>query len=140
MKGGFYNIMEFWVYISHLKDEKFDYDIENPNGNDQYAPKPIGGGYRIDGLYWGIVHRVLDHNKNTKQTDWGTFVEKLTNIDLIQLLSEYVSSYEKIHKNFNEKFNNGQYKYPEWAKTNFLLEFAKELPDGEYLLVGQELF
>jgi hypothetical protein len=49
-------------------------------------------------------------------------------------LSEYVSYYEE----FNKKFN-GKYKYPPWEKTSSLLEFAKKLPDGEYLLVGQEL-
>jgi hypothetical protein len=135
MKGGFDNIMESWVYISHLKDEKFDYDIENPNGDSQYAPKPIGGGYSIYQLYWDIVRRALNHNENTKQTDWGTFVVKLTNINLIKLLSEHVSYYEKMHEK-----SKGDYKLPDWERTGSLLEFAKELPDGEYLLVGQELF
>jgi hypothetical protein len=123
--------MEYWVYIAHLKDEKFDYDIENPNGNDQYAPKPIGGGYRIDQLYWNIVHRTLNHNENTKQTDWGTFVVKLTNIDLIQLLSDYASIYEK--------FNKEDYTSFYWKMFSEFFELVKELPDGEYLLVGQEL-
>jgi hypothetical protein len=135
IKGGFDNTMDYWVYIAHLKDEKFDYDIENPNGDRQYAPKLIGGGYRIDQLYQNIVHRTLDHEENTKQTDWGTFVVKLTNIDLIQLLSEYESIYEKYHAKVK-----GDYKLPDWEATSALLEFAKKLPDGEYLLVGQELF
>jgi hypothetical protein len=124
-------IMELRVYISHLKDEKFDYDIENPKGDSQYAPEPISVWYRIDELYWDIVHKVLDHNENTKQTDWGTFVIKLTNINLIQFLSNYISYYEK--------FNNEKYKNPDWKTTSSLLNLAEKLPDGEYLLVGQEL-
>jgi hypothetical protein len=127
--------MAFWVYLSRLKDEEFDYDIENPNGDSQYAPKPIAGGYSIYQLYQNIVHRTLNHDENTKQTDWGTFVVKLTNINLIQLLSEHERYYEKNHEKFK-----GDYKLPDWEGTSSLLEFAKELPDGEYLLVGQELF
>jgi hypothetical protein len=37
--------MELQVYISQLKDEEFDYNIEGPIGNIQYAPKAI---------YWGV--------------------------------------------------------------------------------------
>jgi hypothetical protein len=118
--------MDLQVYISRLKDEQFDYDIENPNGDRQYAPKPISLWYRIDKIYKDIVRKVIDDNENTKKTDWGTFVVKLTNTDLIQFLSTYVSFYEK-------------YKGLDWENTSSLLEFAKKLPDGEYLLVGQEL-
>jgi hypothetical protein len=123
--------MDLRVYISRLKDEKFDYDIENPNGDSQYAPKPISPSVRLDDIFKNIVRKVIDHNENTKQTDWGTFVLKLTNANLIQLLSNYVNSYQK--------FNNEKFKYPDWEGTNALLECAKKLPDGEYLLVGQEL-
>jgi hypothetical protein len=150
--------MELRVYISRLKDEEFDYDIENPNGDSQYAPEPISLWYRLDDIFKIIVRKVIDHKENTKQTDWGTFVLKLTNANLIQFLSNYVSSYEKNNEKYYQKIkidnpdeNISKKLYEEFKEkhriifsdfeeTNALLEFAKKLPDGEYLLVGQELF
>jgi|GEM_PF-4016145 len=117
--------MELQVYISKLKDEKFDYNVENQNGDREYAPKPISGGYRLDNLYKDIVHRVIDHEENTKKTDWGTFVIKFEKTALVEYLLKYQISMEK-------SFDLG--------KINSLLRTATELPDGEYLLVAQEIF
>jgi hypothetical protein len=125
-KKGFYNSMELWVYISRLKDEEFDYNVENPNKNSQYAPDPIHWGFRLDDIYKDIVRRVIDHEENTKMTDWGTFVKKLSNTDLIEYLSKYKVYYEKIN-------------HHKLGEVSTLLEWAKELPDGEYLLAAQEL-
>jgi hypothetical protein len=131
--------MELQVYISQLKDEKFDYNVKSPMWNIKYAPKPIHCGYRLENLYWDIVHKVRDHNENTKQTDWGTFVIKFTKTELMEYLLEYASGYE----NRLEETSEGTYKdiYREHCLdgANALLETAKELPDGEYLLVAQEL-
>ncbi|MDR2409876.1 MAG: hypothetical protein LBE13_17445 [Bacteroidales bacterium] len=78
--------MEFQVYVSQLKDEEFDCNIEYLIGNRQYAPEPIYGGYRLDDLYRDIVYKALDHGENTKQTDWGTFVIKFSKADLMEYL------------------------------------------------------
>jgi len=123
--------MELRIYISKLKDEDFDYNIENPNGDSQYAPIPISSSVRIDSLYWNIFH-----NENTKQTDWGTFVIKLTKTDLINFLS---------HKGYAQSGLPDYWKsmgkeMPASLDVNTLLDCAKKLEDGEYLLVAQELF
>jgi hypothetical protein len=114
--------MDTRVYISKLKDDQFDYDVENPDGDNQYAPEPISPWLRIDKLYRDIVQDVLDHKENAKKTDWGTFVVKLTNADLVKYLS---SNYYK------QSIDS--------PRVNELHNFAKALPDGEYLLVAQEL-
>ena len=133
--------MELQVYIAQLKDEEFDYDVENPNGDRQYAPEGIHWGFRLDELYWEIVHKVLNHEENTKQTDWGTFVIKLTNTELIEYLLKYVIKYKKYFEELPEGDSfKGTYERIYFAPTNQLLNWAKELSDGEYLLVAQELF
>ncbi|MDR2096049.1 MAG: hypothetical protein LBP76_11115 [Treponema sp.] len=126
--------MKVHVYISNLKDNEFDYTIENPNGDSQYAPKPISPSVRIYELYDDIVHQVLHHNENTKQTDWGTFVIKLTNTDLINFLSK--EEYKRGNRIFEEIYHK---KTPAFIDGNTLLDSAKKLEDGEYLLVAQEL-
>jgi hypothetical protein len=76
---------------------------------------------------------VIDNDENTKQTDWGTFVIKMTNTELIEFLS-------------NEKYKDTIFpevyhkKTPAFIDVNTLLGVAKKLADGEYLLVAQELF
>jgi hypothetical protein len=125
--------MEIQIYISQLKDKEFDYIFENPNGDRQYAPIPISSSVKIDNLYKDIVHKVLDQHENTKKTDWGTFVIKLTNTDLIRFLSyEGYSSINKLYRSLNKK-------PPDSLNIDTLLDCAKELADGEYLLVAQEL-
>jgi hypothetical protein len=126
--------MESRVYISHLKDEEFDYDVKSPAWDLQYAPKSIGyPGVKIDSLFKDIVRMVLDNEENTKQTDWGTFVIKLTKTELIEFLSSegYKNTIfpDVLHK-----------KTPASLDVNTLLDTAKELADGEYLLVAQELY
>jgi nucleoid DNA-binding protein len=132
--------MELQVYISQLKDEEFDYNIEYPIGNRQYAPKPIYWGYRLVDLFKDIVHKVLDHDENTKQTDWGTFVIKFTKTDLMEYLLKYVVMYEKDLEKMSENFFKEIYKQNTLGGVNTLLNQTKKLPDGEYLLVAQELF
>jgi hypothetical protein len=138
--GGFYNTMELQVYISQLKDEAFDYNIECPIGNIQYAPKAIYWGYRLDELYKDIVHKVINHDENTKQTDWGTFVIKFAKTDLMEYLLKYVIMYEKNLKEMSEGTFKEIYKEHNLGRVNSLLNQTKKLPDGEYLLVAQELF
>jgi hypothetical protein len=121
--------MEIQVYIAQLKDEKFDYNIENPKGDQQYAPKPISSSVTIRNLYKDIVYKVLEHHENTKMTDWGTFVIKFTNIALINFLSN------KGYENDLWKLNNNVS-----LDINTLINYAKNLTDGEYLLVAQELW
>jgi len=57
---------------------------------------------------------------NAKQTDWGCFVMKMSREELIAYL----------RKKCEERGGNSERKY--------LLSFAEELPDGEYLLAGFE--
>jgi hypothetical protein len=126
-------IMEIQIYISHLKDEEFDYNIGNPNGDRQYAPKPISSSVTIDNLYRDIVREVLDQRENTKKTDWGTFVIKLTNTDLIKFLSyEGYSSMNRLYRSLNKEPSGS-------LDIDTLLDCARKLADGEYLLVAQEL-
>jgi hypothetical protein len=125
--------MESRVYISQLKDAEFDYNIESPAWDLQYAPKSIGyPGISNHTLFKDIVRRVLDHDENTKQTDWGTFVIKLTNTELIEFLS---------HEGYKDTvFPNALHKEtPAFMDVNTLLDTAKKLADGDYLLVAQEL-
>jgi hypothetical protein len=128
--------MELQIYISLLKDENFDYDIENPNGDRQYAPNPISSSVRVDTLYKDIVRSVMDNKENTKQTDWGTFVIKLTNTDLISFLSKQKYKDDAL-PNYWKRMGK---EIPSFIDVNTLLDCAKKLPDGDYLLVGQELF
>jgi hypothetical protein len=132
--------MELQVYISQLKDDEFDYIVEHPIGNRQYAPKAIYWGYRLEDLFWDIVHKTLDHEENTKQTDWGTFVIKFTKTDLMEYLSKYVSMYEEHLEKLSEGAYKEIYKNYKLDGVNSLLNQTKKLPDGEYLLVAQELF
>ncbi|MDR0713007.1 MAG: hypothetical protein LBF89_01910 [Bacteroidales bacterium] len=132
--------MELQVYISRLKDEEFDYDIEYPIGNRQYAPKAIYWGYRLVDLFRDIVDKVLDHKENTKQTDWGTFVIKFTKTDLMEYLLKYVIMYEKHLEKMSEGSFKESYKEYNLGGVNSLLNQTKKLPDDEYLLVAQELF
>jgi hypothetical protein len=126
--------MELRVYISQLKDEEFDYDIKGPAWDLQYAPKAIGyPGVRVDRLFKDIVRKVLDHDENTKQTDWGTFVIKLTKTELIEFLSKEGYK-DTIFPNVLHK------KTPAFIDVNTLLDTARKLADGEYLLVAQELY
>jgi hypothetical protein len=128
--------MELRIYVSKLKDENFDYNIKNQNGDSQYAPNPISTSVSIDTLYWDIFHYVRDHDENTKKTDWGTFVIKLTNKDLINFLSK--EKYKKAA--LPDYWKSIGKEIPSSLDVNGLLNCAKNLEDGEYLLVAQELF
>jgi len=113
------------TYIGRVKSDEFDYDIKgNWNG---YSPDKICLCMKTEcecevfgtfPLYWDIVGNVIHKKPNTKQTDWGSFVMKMSKADLIEML------------------NQETYK----GKAEKLLNVAKELPDTEeYLLVALEL-
>jgi len=113
------------TYIGKVKSDEFDYDLKgNWNG---YAPDKICVCRKTEcecevfgtsPLYWDIVGNVNRKKPNTKQTDWGCFVMKMSKADLIEMLSQNI------------------YK----GKVEKLLSVAKELPDTEkYLLVALEL-
>jgi hypothetical protein len=126
--------MQICVYIANVKDAKFDYHIENPKGDAEYAPEPISSSVRIYPLYDDIVHAVLGNKENTKQTDWGTFVIKLTNTGLLRFLSN--DRYKQGNRTFEGTYHK---ETPSFLDCNTLLDCAKKLPEGEYLLVAQEL-
>lgn len=119
------------TYIGRLKSERFDYDVDIKSNTASHFPSPIcvcketrKGNYcecsaRGMKLYWDIVHEVGERKANTKQTDWGCFVIKLSQPDLVEWLSR-------------EKYK---------GEVDNMLSIAKGLPDTEeYLLVALELY
>ena len=116
------------TYIGKVKSVSFDYDIKgNWNG---YSPDEICvcketrkgtdcecEAWGTSPLYWDIVGEVVNKKPNTKQTDWGSFVMKMSKADLVEMLSR--DKYKKVVN---------------------LLNLAKRLPDmEEYLLVALEI-
>ena len=131
--------MDFDIYISNLKDGLHDNYIKNQNWTNYYGPESISYRYQLKDLFWDVLH-----DKNMKQTGWGTHVIKLTNTELIEYLSKYVTKYEKNLEEHLEKISeDNKESYIEYYKKNYLYQInaflrnAKELPDGEYLLVAQ---
>ena len=114
------------TFIGKVKSDTFDYDIKGDwNG---YSPDKICFCLKTDcecevygtsPLYWDIVGHVIDKKPNTKQTDWGSFVMKMSKADLIELLSR-------------EEYR---------GEADKLLSVAQQLPETEeYLLVALEIW
>ncbi|MEA4937377.1 MAG: hypothetical protein VB102_12185 [Paludibacter sp.] len=101
------------VYIGSLKSEKFDYNKIGEDPDNGTYPEVIGKSTYDSDLFWDII------KENSKKSDWGCWVAKMTKEQIISFLSQ-----EKYHDNNSAKH---------------LLGIARTLEDNkEYLLVAFE--
>ena len=102
-----------------VRSEGFDFDTDgDPNG---YSPRSLSEWKYSSDLFFDIVRAVTDGSPNAKQTDWGCFVMKMSKDELIAYLGQ-------------EKYTGSMFS----SDVRCLLNFAKGLPDGEYLLTALE--
>ena len=122
------------VYIGNVKSDKFDYDVAGDwNG---YAPEPLCELQFMYVLYWDIVHYVIEKRPNTKQTDWGCFVMKMSKAEMINYLNK--DKYWQRPECF-PYMEKEAYEKKSLQELDYLLSFVNGLSnDEEYLLVAIE--
>jgi len=126
------------VYIGKVKSDTFDFDAKGDWAG--YFPEALCEKQICHELYYDIVGDAREKKLNAKQVDWGCFVIKLNKADLIAYLDKdkYKNVNSAERRRLKPVIDAAGTLFCEKKQVEYLIDIAKNLSDGEYVLVALE--